>query len=350
MKKLRTGIGAFLAMLILILDTKTAVAGAADGVELCLRTVIPSLFPFFILSILLTSSLTGRKFRFLCPLGKFCGIPEGCESLLLIGLLGGYPTGAAAVAQTCREGKLSESVAKRMLGFCSNAGPSFLFGIAAASLGDVKYGWVLWSIHILSALAAGYLLPGSTRERAGTISQKQITLSQALERSIGIMARVCGWIILFRVILAFLIRWFLWLLPGEAQVAVMGLLELTIGCTRLGGLEFAKAFILCAALLAFGGVCVLLQTVSVTQGLSLGMYIPGKLIQTLVSTLLATVYIAVICREPVSAYLIAFPAICLISLFFLFKSKIGVAIWGKTLYNRPICKRLVMGNAIPKEN
>ena len=45
-----TGIFSALGFLMLILDSKTAISGAADGVELCLRTVIPALFPFFVVS------------------------------------------------------------------------------------------------------------------------------------------------------------------------------------------------------------------------------------------------------------------------------------------------------------
>ena len=43
--------GMFLALglLILILDGKTAYNGAVDGIELCLKTVIPALFPFFVI-------------------------------------------------------------------------------------------------------------------------------------------------------------------------------------------------------------------------------------------------------------------------------------------------------------
>ena len=63
------GIGAAVGMLLLILDSKTAVTGAWDGIELCLRTVIPSLFPFFIISAALTSSLAGMKLPLLRPLG-----------------------------------------------------------------------------------------------------------------------------------------------------------------------------------------------------------------------------------------------------------------------------------------
>ena len=96
--RIRTGIFASLGMLLLILDTKTAIQGAQEGIRLCIMTVIPSLFPFFVLSSLLTGALTGVRLRFLRPIGKLCRMPAGSESLLLIGMLGGYPTGAKSAA------------------------------------------------------------------------------------------------------------------------------------------------------------------------------------------------------------------------------------------------------------
>ena len=49
-----------IGMMMLILDSKTALQGAANGIELCFRTLIPSLYPFFVLSILLTSALSAK--------------------------------------------------------------------------------------------------------------------------------------------------------------------------------------------------------------------------------------------------------------------------------------------------
>ena len=51
------GIAAACAMLVMILDTRTAVISARDGVLLCLNTVIPSLFPFIVLSTALLNNL-----------------------------------------------------------------------------------------------------------------------------------------------------------------------------------------------------------------------------------------------------------------------------------------------------
>ena len=88
-RRILPGVVAALGILILILDSKTALRGAAESIDLCVRTVIPSLFPFFLLSGILVKSLMGNKFPLLRPIGRLLGIPEGAESLLISGFLGG---------------------------------------------------------------------------------------------------------------------------------------------------------------------------------------------------------------------------------------------------------------------
>lgn len=283
-KQLLPGIGASVGMLILILDGKTALEGAQSGIELCLRTVIPSLFPFFVLSILLTSSCAGASLPLLRPLGRLCGVPKGAESIFISGFLGGYPVGAQSISAAYHSGQLSKQDAERMLGFCNNAGPAFLFGMAASMFPRKGIAWVLWGIHILSALLAALTLPaggsGSTKLRR----QPKTSLSDALRSAVHVMATVCGWVVLFRVVIAFLKRWILWIFPAEVQVALTGLLELSNGCYELLSVnDVSLRFCICSGILAFGGLCVTMQTVSVTSGLSLRYYFGGKLMQTLFS-------------------------------------------------------------------
>ncbi len=286
-KRLWSGAGACLGMLILILDGRTAVEGARAGVELCLKTVIPALFPFFLLSVLLTSSFLGCSFALLRPLGRLFGMPKGGESLLIPAFLGGYPVGAQAVASAVQAGQLSAQAGARLLGFCNNAGPAFLFGIVGPMFPRAWMAWALWGIHIAGALTAALLLPGSD-EMVSLSPGKPLSLSAALRAALGVMATVCGWVVLLRVLIAFLSRWMLWLLPTAAQVAVIGLLELSNGCCALLAIEDVPLrFLICSGMLACGGLCVTMQTRSVAQGLSLEYYLPGKLVQTAVSLLLA---------------------------------------------------------------
>ncbi|MBE6976064.1 MAG: hypothetical protein E7439_02565 [Ruminococcaceae bacterium] len=274
-------------MTVLILDAKTALMGGTQGLQICLSTVIPSLLPFFFLSILLSSSITGLNIPLLRPTSKLCRIPRDSESIFILGLLGGYPTGAQAVSQAYRAGQLSKTDARRMLGFCSNAGPSFLFGILSPIFPHWWIPWVLWLIHILSALLTGYLLPGGSGDTAHIPPAPKLTVTEALERSIKIMARVCGWIILFRILLAFFGRWFFWPLPQPFPAAIMGVVELANGCMQLPLVSnLGLRMVLCSAFLSFGSLSVLMQTASVTAPLGLGMYLPGKGIQTAISLLL----------------------------------------------------------------
>lgn len=287
-KQLWTGICVCFGMLALILDGKTAIEGARQGIDLCLRTVIPSLFPFFVLSILLTSSLLGSRLPVLRPLGRLFGMPEGAESLLIPAFLGGYPVGAQSAAAAFHSGQLSKAEAERLLSFCSNAGPAFLFGMVSLMFPRRWMAWVLWSIHILGALFAALLIPGRDASPVKLAKANPHSPASALNAALRVMASVCGWVVLFRVLLAFLKRWIFWILPAAAQVAVTGLLELSNGCCELLAIADVSArFCICSGILAFGGLCVTMQTVSVTQGLSLKQYFPGKLLQTLFSLTLA---------------------------------------------------------------
>ncbi len=308
-KKVSTAIFPALGMLMLILDSKTALSGGLAGVQVCIMTLLPSLLPFFFLSILLTSTLSCMELKLLRPLGRFCKMPAGTEPLLLLGLLGGYPAGAQAVSQLYRAGRLSGRDARRLLGFCSNAGPSFLFGIAALAFPESWMPWALWLIHILSAILVGFLLPGQPSRPAPLLSGAPISLAQAMEQAIRVMAKVCGWVILFRILLAFCDRWFLWYFPSEVRVAFTGLLELANGCLQLSQIpSIPLRFCICAGILSLGGISVTMQTLSVTGTLGLGLYLPGKLLQCIISVLFSLLVFS-------PNYLIPTVSLALLSIF-----------------------------------
>lgn len=334
MKPYRTGIFAIFSMAVLILDSKTALKGIGEGVQLCLYTVVPALFPFFVFSSIINETLIGRRIPFLRPLGKLCGMPAGSESLLMLGFFGGYPVGAQAVSDAYRQGALSKPTAQRLLGFCSNAGPSFLFGLIATLFADWWAPWVLWGIQILSTLLVGILLPGKDTGFVALQDNCQISVSIALKRAIRVMAEVCGWIILFRMYIAVCSRWVLWVFPPITKTIFSGILELSNGCIALSNLQSQSIrFILASGFLSFGGLCVYMQTVAVCGNLGLGMYIPGKILQTVFSLFLSGILLPFLypgCSYSCRYVLIILPAMVLT---FAFMKKV-VAKQEKLLYNR----------------
>ena len=270
-----------LGMLGMILDGRTAMQGAGQGVELCLTAVIPSLLPFLCLSMLLTARLMGRKLRILSPIGKLFGLPMGAESLLIPALLGGYPAGAACVAQAVHREQLTRRDGEILLGFCNLPGPAFLFGIAAGQFSHPLAGAALWLCALFGAWAASRLLP----KRGDTAQAEGVSGPDPLGQAGAAMGKICVTVILFRTMLNFLDTYLH--LDGPLQAAAAGFLELTNGCCALRNVPTESArFLLAAGMVSFGGVCVGMQTAFVCPGLGLRYYWLGKLLQTFFSVLL----------------------------------------------------------------
>lgn len=285
-RKTLTAIVSGVCIFVIVIDGKTAMAGAAGGIGMCIRSVIPALFPFFVLSNVLTSIWMGNESRLLRPIGRLFRIPPGAESLLIPAFLGGYPAGAQSIGAARRKHQLSEADARRMLAFCNNPGPAFLFGIIAPTVSSSK-AWLLWGIQLVSALAVSLSIPAAA-EPAGQVKERPASWPEAMKQAVSVTGSVCGWVILFRVLIEFLDNWFLWLLPDAGKTAVIGFLELANGCLSLPLIADQEArFLLCSAMLSFGGICVTLQTLSAAENADLSLYFPGKILQTAVSSMLA---------------------------------------------------------------
>lgn len=274
-----------LAVAALILDSKTATRAGLEAVDLCIRVLIPSLFPFFVFSPMLAAGDFGRALR---PIARFIRIPDGAETLLIASFLGGYPVGASLVAYHCRSGDLSAEDGRRMMAFCSNAGPSFIFGVGAQLFPSIRYCWALWLIHLVSAIIVGLLTPGKS-SRTFHSARQEISITDGVKKGVLIMASVCAWVIIFRILLSFCDRWFLRIFPSHIQILFSGFLELANGCSAISKLEpIGMRMVFFSAFLGFGGMCVWLQTKAVTVGVNSYAYLPGKLTHCACSILLST--------------------------------------------------------------
>lgn len=325
------------AAAILILDAKTAAIGVTEGMKLCAEAVIPALFPFLFLSGILNRILIGHPIRFLRPLGKLCRIPSGSEGILLAGLIGGYPVGAAMIRQACWDESLSREDGRRMLGFCNQAGPAFLFGMLGPLFENPALPWLIWGLLIASTVITAVLLPGKSDNICDESKLAPITTADSLTNAIRTMATVCGWVSLFRVILVFIRRWFLWLFSPTTQILLTGLLELSNGCSSLSNLDTpAFSLILAGWMLSFGGICVGMQTLSVCGDLETDLYFPGKLLQSCINCLLSTLATLLIFPNATEVIPWQLPVFALTgaagTTIFLHRKKV-VAFCGRILYN-----------------
>ena len=128
------GLGVLCATLALMLYPQESMQAARDGLTLCGNVIIPSLFPFFVLSSLVVElGLAGYLGRMLegvmRPLFNVSGV---CASAFALGFVGGYPVGARTAIDLYQKGMCTRTEAERLLAFCNNSVPAFILGVVGA--------------------------------------------------------------------------------------------------------------------------------------------------------------------------------------------------------------------------
>lgn len=281
---------ALCAMAALILDSQTAMRAAAEAIELCLHTAIASLFPFFVISNYIVPYIS----HFQIPmLEKQLGLPKGWGTVFMLGCIGGYPVGAQCIAQGFGSGSLDQKQAMRMISFCNNCGPSFLFGIVGAFFPDYWFPFAILCISIGSAAIIAAFSITDISEMPEQFSLDHVPLVLAVQHSVRSMVTVCAWIILGKVMLAFLSKWLLCLMPQILYPLLTGLLELTNGCLMLDIFPAVELrFIAAAFLCCFGGLCVYMQVMAICSRVKLdcAFYLRQKFYQAIIAAALAAVY------------------------------------------------------------
>lgn len=285
---------ALCALILIIMDTKTAASGVLEGIDICLKVLIPSLFPFFIVTTYLNAILLGSSLPGVKLVCKKLHIPSNCEFILPLGLMGGYPVGAKLITDTYNLKKIDKRTSQILLGYCNNAGPAFIFGIAGAAFASPFISIALWLIHIASAIITGLILPKPNGVNSSVNLTATPSLTHSVKSAINASVSVCGWIITFKILLSYLNHWFPVFFTTEAGIILKGILELSNGCLSAAKItNQGIRFIVYAAFFGCGGICVYLQTLSVAETIGIGLYTHGKVIQTCIS-LIASLFTAVI--------------------------------------------------------
>ena len=328
------GIGLLWATAALVLWPEQAMSAMRDGLRLCGNVILPSLFPFFVLSSLVVelgmSQYLGRLLEpVMAPLFRVNG---NCAAALALGFVGGYPVGARTALQIYENGQCSRTEAERMLAFCNNSGPAFVLGVVGAGVfGSGKAGLLLYLTHLLSSLMVGIIFrfykfreePQTQRNRGPQF--QAANFSKAFTHSVtGAMQstlNICAFILFFTVFLRILAySGVLELLGGVlssllsplgmdqtwAERLLTGLVEVSSGVSSLRDGTLSGRLSMAAFMLGWAGVSVHCQVLAFLgdSGLSVRTYVIGKLLHGGISAILTTALFQVIpLSNPVSVYL-----------------------------------------------
>ena len=328
------GVGLLWATLALVLWPEQAMEAMRDGIKLCGNVILPSLFPFFVLSSLVVELGMSRYLgRLLEPvMAPLFYVNGNCAAALALGFVGGYPVGARTAIQIYENGQCSRTEAERMLAFCNNSGPAFILGVVGAGVfGNGMAGLLLYLTHLLASLCVGVLFrfykPGDRPQtrRARTAQFQASSFPKAIISSVtGSLQstlNICAFILFFTVCLRILayagiLRTLgrvlsLLLAPlGMSQTwaerLLTGLVEVSSGVSSLTDGSLSGRLSMAAFMLGWAGVSVHCQVLAFLgdSGLSVKTYVSGKLLHGGISALLTNLLFRLFpFSSPASVYL-----------------------------------------------
>ena len=307
-------LGVALMVLSLLLFPKQSVAAAGDGVQLCLNVILPSLFPFFVLSTLCVElGMIGALGKLMQPLmAPLFRVSGCCAGAFLLGIIGGYPVGARTAISLYESGQCSRDEAERLMSFCNNSGPAFILGVVGAGIfSSSKAGLWLYGAHVAASVLVGILFRFYGK---GTVTQSRPLQAAASDRSLTVIfidavkgafsatLNICAFVIFFTVVIRLLfltgvithLAMLLSTLLGSlglrqdmAESLLSGAIEMTSGVWSLRDMAASLGSRMCMAafILGWAGLSVHCQVLSFIgqSGLCTRTYFFGKLLHGFLS-------------------------------------------------------------------
>lgn len=247
--------------------------GATNGVLLCLGVLVPSLFPFFILSSFLAESeILDCLTPVLNPVAKLIMGTRGiCLVPVILGVVGGYPVGARAISALYVKGSIDKKEADRLSCICCSAGPGFLVTFVGVSLLNSKEAGIILlssqiiSIAVLCVLSRFIFGKGETNNEK-PLNKPKTSVCEALVSSVNTAVKsaagMCGFVIAFSVICNVLTEGFG--VSNALGKIFISTLEITTGVSMISG---EVSLELLSALTGFGGICVHMQIFRELKGI-----------------------------------------------------------------------------------
>ena len=271
--------------------------GASEGVLLWFHTVLPTLFPFFVITSLLISS------------NALSLIKNPAWMAIIGGFSCGYPMGGKIISDLWHNNYIKADEAQFLLSFCNNASPMFISSyfiiqclnvpklvipsITILFLSPVICSFIFRIFHSLNkSMKEAQILPMPKTPRSA-VELFDLSITNSMEN----IVKIGGYIIFFSILFKLCYQYL-----GNSMLLrylVIPSLEIT-NClksfSKCNLLLFWQKYTLMMGHLSFGGICAIFQTKCVLKDtpVSLFVYTIEKLITALVTSLLSYLYIGIL--------------------------------------------------------
>ena len=301
-----------LAVIILfVMRPKVGMQACFDGVSVWAKSLLPALFPFFILTGLLTHLGVVEKLS--KKISKLTSVVFGCSGVssyvYLMSILSGYPVGAKITADLYLNNTITSKEAIKITTFTSTSGPLFIIGTVGIAMFNSFYlGLIVLIAHFVGAILNGVLFRSYkiSEQDNFNVQTMDLNLEDIMLSSIKSILIIGGYVAIFFVLIAIIesyhifdpLVWGLSKILGlcglnniSASAIISGVLEVTKGCLVLSTakLPLKVSAIIATFLISFGGLCIHAQAFTFLRkfGMKYRLFVLIKLCHALLASLVA---------------------------------------------------------------
>ena len=267
-----------------------------DALLLSVKIIIPSLFPFLILTDLIMPHL---RFDIFPPAGRIFErvfkINGGAISVFICGIVCGFPIGAKLAYDAYRRGAISRDECERLMAFSNNAGPSYVISAVGASVrGSVSDGIIIYLSMVASSILTGMIIGAKSKksELFELNLEQKYSFIDSIKNAARISINVTAFICTFGIFVGLTKT----VIKNEVLRAVsISLLEIGNAAVYLAGssdLPRLFTLTLTSFSISFSGLSVILQTLSIQEKESVAnakLYVSRKLMQGVISSVITVI-------------------------------------------------------------
>ena len=284
----------FITLILILLNKHLISKTIIYSFSIWFNTLVPSMFPMFILSDILisynfTEYIPNSIIKFI---SKIFNISKNAVLIIFLSLVSGFPTNAITTLSAYEKKLISKKEAEHLLLFNHFANPLFVLEtVGVFYLNNTKYGIIILASHILSNIIIGiifkkrntytldnYISNNNKSQSFGNI------ITNSIKKTINNLLMISGTITLFLILSTLIINVFN--LNNYISIIVQSILEMTTSISSLSILNTNNIIKVVASsmIISFGGLSIHLQVyTSLDNKLNYKNYFIGRIMQMFLS-------------------------------------------------------------------
>ena len=273
-----------------------------ESLNIWVKAIIPSLFPFFVISDLLITYnfidyIPNKIKKYIC---RLLNISDSALSILILSMVSGFSSNGRNTHNLYNKGKISMKEASYILMYTHFSSPVFILTTCSLIyLRSEKLGIILLLSHYLSNIIIGILFRNINNPSLDNSTIKEhksqnftINLIKSIRSSIDSLLLILGILTVFLIISSLIIN----IIHSNLYTSaiIRSILEMTLGLKYIASLNISMMHkvILFSAILSFGGLSVHMQVMAqiIEDKISCKYYLIGRVFQVLFSIILSFIF------------------------------------------------------------